>query len=74
MSNDEDLSTESQAAEADGPAHANCASCGAQVGKAKFCPECGTPVSPVRPTCYSCGHEPEAATKFCPECGSKMTS
>jgi membrane protease subunit (stomatin/prohibitin family) len=72
--NNEDPSTEPQAAEADAPASASCASCGAQVGKAKFCPECGTPVRRARPTCSSCGHEPEAATKFCPECGAKMTS
>ncbi len=61
-----------QAAEAEAAAHARCVSCGTAVGKAKFCPECGTPVKPARPTCSSCGHQPEAATKFCPECGSKM--
>jgi hypothetical protein len=61
-----------QAAGAEAPAQASCVSCGAQVGKAKFCPECGTPVKPARPTCSSCGHVPAAATRFCPECGSKM--
>jgi membrane protease subunit (stomatin/prohibitin family) len=49
-----------------------CVSCGVDVGKAKFCPECGTPTKPPRPTCQGCGHQPEALTKFCPECGAKM--
>ncbi|MBC7930192.1 MAG: zinc ribbon domain-containing protein [Rubrivivax sp.] len=50
-----------------------CSGCGAEVGKAKFCPECGVPTAPPRPTCTECGHRPEAAPKFCPECGSKMS-
>jgi hypothetical protein len=50
-----------------------CAGCGAEVGKAKFCPECGSPTAPPRPTCTVCGHQPEASPKFCPECGSKMS-
>ena len=49
-----------------------CHSCGVDVGKAKFCPECGTPATRPRPTCQGCGHQPEAVTKFCPECGAKM--
>lgn len=49
-----------------------CSSCGAQVGKAKFCPDCGTPTKPPRVACNGCGHEPENSTKFCPECGAKM--
>jgi membrane protease subunit (stomatin/prohibitin family) len=49
-----------------------CVSCGADVGKAKFCPECGTPTARPRPSCQGCGHQPEAVTKFCPECGEKM--
>jgi hypothetical protein len=53
-------------------AAANCSSCGASVGKAKFCPECGTPTKPAKIACTGCGHEPEAPTKFCPECGAKM--
>jgi membrane protease subunit (stomatin/prohibitin family) len=61
-----------RAAEPEAASHARCSSCGSAVGKAKFCPECGTPVKPPRPTCSACGHQPEAATKFCPECGSKM--
>lgn len=54
---------------ADGP---SCVNCGAEVGKAKFCPECGTPTAPRRLTCGACGHLPEAKPKFCPECGEKM--
>ena len=50
-----------------------CAGCGAEVGKAKFCPECGSPTAPPRPTCTACGHQPETNPKFCPECGSKMS-
>jgi NADH pyrophosphatase NudC (nudix superfamily) len=53
-------------------AAANCSSCGAAVGKAKFCPECGTPTKPEPLTCAGCGHQPETPTKFCPECGAKM--
>lgn len=49
-----------------------CVSCGAEVGKAKFCPECGTPTKPPRSTCAGCGHQPEGSPKFCPECGAKM--
>lgn len=51
---------------------ANCSSCGAAVGKAKFCPECGTPTKPAPLVCAGCGHQPENPTKFCPECGAKM--
>src|SRR5687768_2506949 len=50
-----------------------CTACEAEVGKAKFCPECGTPTAPPRPTCVGCGHQPETASKFCPECGGKMS-
>jgi hypothetical protein len=53
-------------------AAAVCSSCGSEVGKAKFCPECGTPTSPPRVACAACGHQPENLTKFCPECGVKM--
>ena len=49
-----------------------CVSCGADVGKAKFCPECGAPTKPARLTCIGCGNQPEGSPKFCPECGAKM--
>ena len=51
-----------------------CAACGAEVGEAKFCPECGEAVAPPRAACAACGHEPEAATKFCPECGVELAA
>jgi hypothetical protein len=50
-----------------------CSACGAEVGKAKFCPECGAPTAPPRLTCTGCGHQPEGSPKFCPECGAKMS-
>ncbi|MGB8509266.1 MAG: hypothetical protein WCD76_12835 [Pyrinomonadaceae bacterium] len=49
-----------------------CSACHAEVGKAKFCPECGAPTAPPRPTCGACGHEPEGTPKFCPECGAEI--
>lgn len=49
-----------------------CTSCGSEMGKAKFCPECGTPAKAARPCCSACGHEPEGSPKFCPECGTKI--
>lgn len=50
---------------------AGCRSCGAKVGSAKFCPECGTPTAPAGRRCRQCGHEAEGAGKFCPECGTR---
>ena len=47
----------------------SCASCGAHVGSAKFCPECGTPNNPVA-KCTKCGTEVKASAKFCPDCGT----
>ena len=71
----------SHAAAGDAPpaeaAHAPlpCDACGAGVGAAKFCPECGTPVQTAsRPACPACGHRPEGQPTFCPECGTKLTS
>ena len=54
-------------------AAANCSACGVEVGKARFCPECGTPTAPPKLTCTDCGHQPEGRPKFCPECGAKMS-
>ena len=56
----------------DEPTSIICEACGTEFLQAKFCPECGTPTEPPRPTCQSCGHQPEAVTRFCPECGAKM--
>ncbi len=60
-------------AEQQSAAAPKCTSCGSDVGKAKFCPECGLPTAPPRPTCNGCGHQPEGTPKFCPECGAKMS-
>ena len=49
-----------------------CSACGAKLGNAKFCPECGTPAGPVKRQCGSCGGEVEGNPKFCPECGAKL--
>ncbi len=47
---------------------ANCPSCNARVGAAKFCPECGGAVN-AKAKCKKCGTEMSASAKFCPECG-----
>jgi hypothetical protein len=52
---------------------AACRACGAKVGNAKFCPDCGVPTGPVKRQCADCGGEVEGSPKFCPECGSKFT-
>ena len=49
-----------------------CPACDAEVGQAKFCPECGTSLAKPCPACPSCGHRPEGTPKFCPECGTQM--
>lgn len=49
-----------------------CANCGTELDEgAKFCPECGTPVSQSL-KCHACGAELESGAKFCPECGAKQ--
>lgn len=50
----------------------SCTNCGNDVGKARFCPECGTSAKQAKRACSDCGFEPENPTKFCPECGSKV--
>ena len=49
-----------------------CGGCGAALGTAKFCPECGTPARPAVVACSACGRRPERPTKFCADCGAKM--
>jgi membrane protease subunit (stomatin/prohibitin family) len=51
-----------------------CPAGGAEVGEAKFCPECGAEIKATRGACGACGHRPEAETNFCPECGAPMSS
>ncbi len=45
-----------------------CAGCGAGVGAAKFCPNCGTPHA--SPGCKACGTVVQSGSKFCPNCGA----
>ena len=47
-----------------------CGACGAAIGTAKFCPQCGTPRKPAG--CPKCGAGIVAGTKFCGECGGKL--
>jgi hypothetical protein len=50
-----------------------CSNCSAQLGEAKFCPQCGTPAPKSTPKfCPQCGHQPAPGVKFCPECGCKF--
>ncbi len=50
----------------------NCHSCGnANPERAKFCLECGTPLSA---RCASCGTELPPAAKFCLECGAQVNA
>jgi hypothetical protein len=54
------------------PAKTLCAQCGADVGSAKFCPECGKPVVKAGPAfCPRCGQK-ATGSKFCGNCGMKM--
>jgi hypothetical protein len=46
-----------------------CAKCGADVGTAKFCADCGTPRAP---SACKCGASLKPAAKFCGECGAQQ--
>jgi hypothetical protein len=51
-----------------------CVHCGADIGQAKFCPECGKPAAKAGPAfCPACGAK-AGAGKFCGECGGKLAS
>jgi len=51
-----------------------CPSCGASITPgAKFCPECGQPITRER-FCSECGSKMNADAKFCPECGAKAST
>jgi hypothetical protein len=51
-----------------------CGQCGAEVGSAKFCPECGKPAVQTAPAnCPKCG-EPAHGGKFCGNCGTKLVA
>jgi membrane protease subunit (stomatin/prohibitin family) len=53
-----------------------CPKCNAKVpATSKFCPECGTQLSPPASgtmNCPKCGKSIPAGSKFCPECGEKI--
>jgi hypothetical protein len=49
---------------------AGCGQCGADVGGAKFCPECGAATVAAKVACGKCNAEMKASAKFCPECGA----
>ena len=55
-------------------ASAGCTSCGAELGGAKFCPECGTPAPATKVNCAKCKAEMGVNVKFCPECGEKRVA
>src|SRR6476660_3804132 len=49
-----------------------CLNCHATLAEgAKFCSECGTPLSLA---CPACGHICDAPANFCPECGTRVAS
>ncbi len=53
-----------------------CEKCGKLISKtSKFCPECGNPNTPQKPTtkrCSKCGKEVPVGTKFCDGCGTPI--
>ncbi len=53
-----------------------CPKCGGKIpATSKFCPECGTTITPPSSgttTCSKCGKIVPASSKFCPECGAKI--
>ncbi len=56
-----------------------CLKCGAKVqAGAKFCPECGTKIEPLKPAvptnCPKCGAKLPPGAKFCPACGEKIVA
>lgn len=54
-----------------------CPKCNAKVPvTSKFCPECGTQLTPPSAgtiNCPKCGHPVTSASKFCSECGTKIS-
>jgi membrane protease subunit (stomatin/prohibitin family) len=70
------IMTPSGPAQAPAAALVICPKCSAKVpATSKFCPECGTTLSPPSGgtmNCPKCGKTIPAGSKFCPECGEKI--
>jgi membrane protease subunit (stomatin/prohibitin family) len=70
------IMTPSGPAQAPAAALVICPKCGSRVpATSKFCPECGTTLSPPSAgtmSCPNCGKTIPAGSKFCPDCGHKM--
>lgn len=50
-----------------------CSKCQADLGSAKFCPQCGTSAAAAaKQFCPQCGAGAERSARFCPECGGKL--
>jgi membrane protease subunit (stomatin/prohibitin family) len=70
------IMTPSGPAQAPAAALVICPKCNSRVpATSKFCPECGTTLSPPATgtmACPNCGKTIPAGSKFCPDCGHKM--
>jgi membrane protease subunit (stomatin/prohibitin family) len=70
------IMTPSGPAQAPAAALVICPKCGSRVpATSKFCPECGTTLSPPSAgtmSCPNCGKTIPAGSKFCPDCGHKI--
>ena len=68
--------TPSGPAQAPAAALVICPKCSGKVpATSKFCPECGTQLTPPSAgtiNCPKCGHPIPSTSKFCPECGEKI--
>lgn len=50
-----------------------CGKCKADLGNARFCPQCGTPAAAAAPKfCPQCGQQAAPGAKFCGGCGGKL--
>lgn len=51
-----------------------CSKCSADLGNARFCPQCGTPAAAAQAKqfCPQCGAAAARTAKFCPDCGGKL--
>jgi len=69
--------TPSGPAQAPAAALVICPKCSGKVpATSKFCPECGTQLTPPSAgtmNCPKCGHPIPSTSKFCPECGEKIS-